>query len=285
MSFESRDTDVPSGIKEYVLALKASKRLGGQVVFHKVLPSVAPRWSWPSATWPEKLVRALQAGGIDKLYSHQADAMDLAGSGRHVVVATPTASGKTLVYNVTYLNLFLSNPDARALYLFPLKALAQDQLLNFNKTASFLSGRKPSAAIYDGDTPGPQRKRIREQPPGVVMTNPEMLNLSFLPHHAAWGAFFTNLKLVVVDEVHTYRGVMGSHMAQVFRRLRRICRYYGADPTFIFNSATVANPAELAEQLTGLSVETVLKSGHPKGQRHTVFIDPLQGGELLEKSR
>ena len=277
MSLESRDTDVPSGIREYVLALKASKRLGGQVVFHKVLPAVAPQWSEPGASWPVKLVRALEAGGIEKLYRHQVEAIDLARSGQHVVVATPTASGKTLVYNLTYLERFLSNPDSRALYLFPLKALAQDQLLNFNKTASFLSGRKPAAAIYDGDTPGPQRKKIRGQPPGVVMTNPEMLNLSFLPHHAAWEAFFSSLKLVVVDEVHTYRGVMGSHMAQVFRRLRRVCRLYGADPSFIFNSATVANPAELAEQLTGLSVKTVVKSGHPKGKRHTVFIDPLEG--------
>ena len=266
-----------SGVKEYVLSLKASKRLGGQVVFHKVLPAVAPQLSDPPASWPDKLTHVLRSSGIEKLYGHQIEAIDLARSGQHVVVATPTASGKTLVYNLTYLDYFLVNPDARALYLFPLKALAQDQLLNFNRTAAFLSGRKPSAVIYDGDTPGPQRKRIREHPPGVIMTNPEMLNLSFLPHHAAWSAYFSELQLVVVDEVHTYRGVMGSHMAQVFRRLQRICSYYGANPTYIFNSATVANPAELAEQLTGLPVKTILKSGHPQGERHTVFIDPLEG--------
>jgi DEAD/DEAH box helicase domain-containing protein len=265
------------GVKEYVLALKASKRLGGQVVYHKVLPAVAPQLSDPPESWPDKLTHVLRASGIEKLYRHQTEAIDIARSGQHVVVATPTASGKTLVYNLTYLDYFLANPDARALYLFPLKALAQDQLLNFNKTAAFLSGRKPSAVIYDGDTPGPQRKRIREHPPGVIMTNPEMLNLSFLPYHATWSAYFSGLQLVVVDEVHTYRGVMGSHMAQVFRRLRRICSYYGANPTYIFNSATVANPAELAEQLTGLPVKTILKSGHPQGKRHTVFIDPLEG--------
>jgi len=266
-----------AGVKGYIRALKASKRLGGQVVFHKVLPAVAPQWSAPVEDWPEKLTRALHAGGIEKLYCHQAQAIDLARSGQHVVVATPTASGKTLVYNLTFLEQFLADPDAKALYLFPLKALAQDQLLNFNKTASFLSGRKPSAAIYDGDTPAPHRKRIREQPPNVIMTNPEMLNLSFLPHHRTWAAFFSGLRMVVVDEVHTYRGVMGSHMAQVFKRLQRICRFYGAQPTYIFNSATVANPSELAEQLTGLPVKTILKSSHPKGKRHTVFIDPLEG--------
>jgi len=277
MAFEGRKTDTPTRVKEYIQALKASKPLGGQVVFHKVLSAVAPQWSDPRIPWPARLTRVLKASGIEKLFRHQTEAVDLARSGQHVVVATPTASGKTLVYNLTYLELFLANPDARAMYLFPLKALAQDQLLNFNRTASFLSGRKPSAVIYDGDTSGPQRKRIRERPPGVIMTNPEMLNLSFLPHHPSWAAFFTNLQLVVVDEVHTYRGIMGSHMAQVFRRLQRICRFYGANPTFIFNSATVANPAELAEQLTGLSVETVLQGGHPQGRRHTVFIDPLEG--------
>jgi len=277
MTFESRGTDTPTGVKEYIQALKASKPLGGQVVFHKVLPAVAPQWSDPIKPWPAKLTRVLEASGIEKLFRHQTAAVDLARSGKHVVVATPTASGKTLVYNLTYLELFLANPDARAMYLFPLKALAQDQLLHFNRTASFLSGRKPSAVIYDGDTSAPQRKRIRERPPGVIMTNPEMLNLSFLPHHPSWAAFFTGLQLVVVDEVHTYRGIMGSHMAQVFRRLLRICRFYGANPTFVFNSATVANPAELAEQLTGLPVQTVRRSGHPQGKRHTVFIDPLEG--------
>ncbi len=277
MAVENTGKEITYGVKAYVQALKTSRRLGGQVVFHKVLPAVAPQWSDPISSWPAKLNRVLEASGIEKLYHHQAEAIDLARSGQHVVVATPTASGKTLVYNLTYLDLFLANPDVRALYLFPLKALAQDQLLNFNKTASFLSGRKPSAAIYDGDTSGPQRKRIRERPPGVIMTNPEMLNLSFLPHHTVWEAYFSNLQMVVVDEVHTYRGIMGSHMAQIFRRLRRICRYYGTDPIYIFNSATVANPAELAAQLTNLPVKTVLKGGHPQGKRHTVFIDPLEG--------
>jgi len=269
--------DERSGVKAYIRALKASRRLGGQVVFHKVLPAVAAGLSAPPAAWPAELSRMLPELGIGQLYRHQAEAIDLARSGRHVVVATPTASGKTLVYNLVLLEHFLADPGARALYLFPLKALAQDQLLNFNKTAFFLNGRKPSAAIYDGDTPGHQRKKIRERPPNVIMTNPEMLNLSFLPHHQNWSDFFSGLRLVVVDEVHTYRGVMGSHMAQVFRRLGRICRYYGAAPTFIFNSATVANPADLAEQLTGLPVDTVLKGGHPQGERHTVFIDPLEG--------
>ena len=138
-------------------------------------------------------------------------------------------------------------------------------------------GIKPTIAIYDGDTSAWHRKRIREKPPNILLTNPEMIHLSFLPHHQKWADFFCALEIVVVDEVHTYRGIMGSHMAQVFRRLQRICSYYGADPTFIFCSATVSNPAHLTQQLTGLKVHSITKSGAPLGRKHVVFINPIQG--------
>jgi len=264
-------------VQAYVEALIGSRRLGDQVVCHRVLPARPAAFQRPRDPLSARLSTAVRAGGMPTLYRHQARALDHIRDGRHVVVATPTASGKSLIYNLAYLERFLEEPTARALYLFPLKALAQDQLGGFNRLAARLNGRKPTAAIYDGDTSAWHRKRIREHPPNVIMTNPEMLHLSFLAHHVKWDEFLSELKLVVVDEVHTYRGVMGSHMAQVFRRLRRICSRHGADPLFIFNSATVANPAELAHQLTDLTSRAVLESGAPRGKRHTLFIDPLDG--------
>jgi DEAD/DEAH box helicase domain-containing protein len=196
-------------------------------------------------------------------------------AGGNVVVSTPTASGKTLVYNLPVLEQCLANPDSKALYLYPLKALAQDQLKAFRElTAFWPEDSRPSAAIYDGDTTQHFRKKIREDPPNVLMTNPEMLHLSLLPHHEAWSAFWAGLGHVVVDEAHTYRGVMGSHMAQVFRRMRRVCRRFGADPAFAFLSATVGNPVDLAQRLTGLEVRGVAESGAPKGRRHFLFVNP-----------
>ena len=262
-------------IQEYVQSLKASKRLGGQVVFHKVLPGEPATWGEPIHAWSEKIEQILAEAHIQKLFAHQARAIDLVRRGEHVVVATPTASGKTLIYNLMVMERYLARPDSKALYMFPLKALAQDQLLNLNKFTASLEGRRPTAVIYDGDTSVWHRKRIREKPPNVIMTNPEMLHLSFLPHHTRWAAFFSGLETVVVDEVHTYRGLLGSHMAQVFRRLQRVCRHYHSSPAFIFNSATVANPKQLTEQLTAMEVQTVYDSGSPKGKRHMLFIDPV----------
>jgi DEAD/DEAH box helicase domain-containing protein len=171
----------------------------------------------------------------------------------------------------------LTDPDFTALYIFPLKALAQDQLQTFEALAAHLEPARPTAAIYDGDTSAYRRKRIREAPPNVIITNPEMVHLSFLAHHRKWAPFLARLHMVVVDEVHTYRGVMGSHVAQVFRRFQRICRHYGAAPTFVFSSATVANPAQLTRQLTGLEVITIDKNSAPRGRRHLVFLNPMLG--------
>lgn len=267
--------ELSKNIQEYVQSLKASKRLGGQVVFHKVIPEEPASWGRTAEAWPEKIGQMLHDAKIQKLFAHQARAIDLVRTGEHVVVVTPTASGKTLIYNLAVMERFLKRPDTKALYLFPLKALAQDQLLNLNKFTASLEGRMLTAAIYDGDTSAWHRKRLREKPPNVIMTNPEMLHLSFLPHHSRWATFFSGLETIVVDEVHTYRGLLGSHMSQVFRRLTRVCAHYGSSPAFIFNSATVANPNQLAEQLADLKVRTVSRNGSPKGRRHLLFVDPV----------
>jgi DEAD/DEAH box helicase domain-containing protein len=266
-----------SSINEYIRSLISSDRLGAQVVYHHVMPAKAATWSDLERPLPDELNDIMQQVGIQRLYRHQAAGIDMVRSGQHVVVATPTASGKTLIYNLPLFEKVLADAATRALYVFPLKALAQDQLRAFETMASFCKTIKPSARIYDGDTSAWHRKRIRSAPPNVILTNPEMLHLAVLAHHPQWVAFLSGLKLVVVDEVHTYRGVMGSHMAQVFRRFLRVCRYYGSLPTFIFSSATIGNPEQLATQLTGLPVSTVTQSGAPQGKRHVVFIDPYEG--------
>jgi DEAD/DEAH box helicase domain-containing protein len=266
-----------SPIDEFLYSLSASERLRSQLAFQKKLPAMQAKWADTRKPWPDSIRSVLKSSGITKLYRHQATAIDLIRDRRHVIVATPTASGKTLIYDLPVLEHFLSAPDETALYIFPLKALAQDQLQTFETLSSYLTPSRPTAAIYDGDTSAYRRKRIREAPPNVVITNPDMLHLSLLAHHRKWAPFLSRLHMVVVDEVHTYRGVMGSHVAQIFRRFHRICRRYGKSPTFIFSSATVANPAQLARQLTGLKVETVSESGAPRGRRHLVFLNPELG--------
>jgi len=266
-----------SPIGHFLDAFFASKRLRSQVVFQKTLPATGAIWADPQEPWPDSIRAVLQSAGIKKLYRHQATAIDFIRNGRHVIVATPTASGKTLVYDLPVLEHYLIDPDATALYIFPLKALAQDQLQTFETLAAYLDPSRPTGAIYDGDTSAYRRKRIRQAPPNVVITNPEMLHLSLLAHHRKWAPFLSRLHMVVIDEVHTYRGVMGSHVAQIFRRFHRICHRYGTTPTFIFSSATVANPAQLAYQLTGLKVETIDKSGAPRGRRRLVFLNPMLG--------
>ncbi len=264
-----------SDIRDFIEAILASPKLGPDVVHHRILPGSEQRTAPLARPLPQAVRMVLAARGIQELYSHQAEAVDLARMGRHVVVATPTASGKSLTYTLPVMEEFIARPDARSLWLFPLKALAQDQLKAFREAATLMGSHdKPEAAIYDGDTPDSARRKLRSDPPQVLLSNPEMVHLSLLPHHETWAAFWASLSYVVVDEVHTYRGVMGSHMALVFRRLRRMCRHYGSDPTFVFCSATVANPGPLAEDLTGLCVEPVLVSGAPTGPRHFLFLNP-----------
>ncbi len=225
----------------------------------------------PSALVPE-LKQALIGRGIHQLYSHQAAALEHAEAGRNVVVVTPTASGKTLCYNLPVLNRLIVEPGARAMYLFPTKALAEDQLQEFQGAVDAM-GAQIRAFTYDGDTPQDARRAIRERA-NVVLTNPDMLHAGILPHHTKWAKAFENLRYVVIDELHYYRGVYGSHLANVLRRLRRVCEFYGSSPQFVCCSATIANPKELAEALTGLPFELVEKNGAPSGEKYVVFYNP-----------
>jgi len=218
------------------------------------------------------LSEAYRAKGIQELYSHQALTAELVHHGKNVVVVTPTASGKTLCYNLPVLNAVLENADTRALYLFPTKALAQDQLAELHDLSKRLDDRF-GVFTYDGDTPSDARKAIRERG-HVVLTNPDMLHTGILPHHTKWMRLFENLRYIVIDELHTYRGVFGSHLANVLRRLRRVSRFYGSNPQFICCSATIANPGELASQLVEQEVEVVEENGAPSGEKLFVFYNP-----------
>lgn len=220
----------------------------------------------------ERLQSVLRKRGIQQLYSHQATALEAIVQGEHIVVVTPTASGKTLCYNLPVLNRILQNPEARALYLFPTKALSQDQMKELHELISCL-GEDIKTYTYDGDTPDTARKMIRSAG-HIVVTNPDMLHSGILPHHTKWVKLFENLQYIVIDEVHHYRGVFGSHVANVLRRLQRICRFYGSDPQFICASATIANPEELASKLTGVEVQLVNNNGAPAGQKEFIFYNP-----------
>jgi DEAD/DEAH box helicase domain-containing protein len=215
---------------------------------------------------------ALAKRGIERLYSHQRQAADLAREGRHLVVVTPTASGKTLCYNLPVLASLLEQPQGRALYVFPTKALSQDQLAEVHGLVESL-GAGFGAFTYDGDTPVSARRAIRTAG-HIVVTNPDMLHTGILPHHTKWVRLFENLRYVVIDEMHGYRGVFGSHVANVIRRLRRVCRFYGSDPQFILCSATIANPGELAGRLIGSPVAVVNQNGAPAAAKHFALYNP-----------
>jgi DEAD/DEAH box helicase domain-containing protein len=227
----------------------------------------------PMPAWvrPE-LVAAYRAKGIEKLYSHQAAAAGSAREGKNVVVVTPTASGKTLCYNLPILNAVLENTDTRALYLFPTKALAQDQLAELHDLATRLDDCF-GVFTYDGDTPSDARKAIRERG-HIILSNPDMLHTGILPHHTKWTRVFENLRHIVLDELHTYRGVFGSHLTNVLRRLRRIAEFYGSKPQFICCSATIANPGELAAELIEDQVQLVEENGAPAAEKLFVFYNP-----------
>ena len=225
-----------------------------------------PAWVRP------ELAAAYHAKGIEKLYTHQAAAAELAHAGKNFVVVTPTASGKTLCYNLPVLNAVLENADTRALYLFPTKALAQDQLAELHDLAKRLDDCF-GVFTYDGDTPSDARRAIRERG-HVILTNPDMLHTGILPHHTKWTRVFENLRYIVLDELHTYRGVFGSHLANVLRRLARIAEFYGSKPQFICCSATIANPGELAAQLIAEPVQVVEDNGAPAAEKLFVFYNP-----------
>ncbi|MEA3275765.1 MAG: DEAD/DEAH box helicase [Pseudomonadota bacterium] len=264
-----RDLGEDDRLIELVSGLK--RRYGERITGDLVLPALSGRYEDLPEDMHAGLRLVLERRRIDRLYAHQAEAWRLVRDGHHLVVATPTASGKTLCYNLPVLDGVLSR-QAKALYLFPTKALAQDQvaeLAELNRAEQL--GVK--AFTFDGDTPGDARKAVRTRG-DIVVSNPDMLHQAILPHHTKWAQFFEALAFVVVDELHSYRGVFGSHVANVFRRLKRICRFYGVSPRFIFASATIANPGELAERLIGEAVTSVTQSGAPQGERRLFLWNP-----------
>ena len=242
------------------------------VTHWETIPACEAQYAdYPQALDP-RIVPVLSSRGIYRLYSHQRKAYDLSADGHDVCVVTPTASGKTLSYNLPVLDSILKNPDARALYLFPTKALSADQVSELYELIEAM-GVDVKTYTYDGDTPAAARRQVR-QAGHIVVTNPDMLHSGILPHHTKWVKLFENLRYIVIDEIHAYRGVFGSNLANVIRRLLRLCAFYGSHPQFICCSATIANPGELASTLTGRTLELIDQSGAARGVKHVVFYNP-----------
>ena len=260
--------DTPTVLRD----LLAEPSLARGVVHHATLPARAGTFA-PLPDWLDERIRVgLAARGIERLYVHQAEALESIRAGSDVVVVTPTASGKTLCYAIPTLQAIADDPAARALYIFPTKALGQDQVAEFTEL-SRAAGLTVSAATYDGDTPAPIRSAIRGAGQ-VVVTNPDMLHSAILPHHTKWFQLFEQLRIIVIDELHSYRGVFGSHVANVLRRLLRLCAHYGSRPIIVCCSATIGNPSELATALTGRPTRLVDRNGAPAGERHILLVDP-----------
>ena len=265
-------TYAPASTEAVLDRLLEEPSLARAVVHHEVLPPREAQTA-PFPDWLDpRITRGLEARGITSLYTHQAEAIEAVHAGQDIVVVTPTASGKTLCYTLPVLQALAEDPSARALFLFPTKALGQDQVAEFSELAR-ASDLRVAAATYDGDTPAPIRSAIRGAGQ-VVVTNPDMLHAAILPHHTKWFQLFEQVRVIVIDELHTYRGVYGSHVANVLRRLLRLCRHYGSNPIIVCASATIGNPAELAAQLTGRQPRLIDRNGAPRGQRHLLLVDP-----------
>lgn len=267
---------------DFLNQLKKDRAYQNQLVHVERLGGRVPRYASLEKPLLRSLVEAIKAGGMERLYSHQAQAIDAARAGQHVVVATSTASGKTLCYNVPVLEAVAANYQARAIYLFPTKALAQDQLRSlknltqrFKAAAENNGGPLPTLRFgtYDGDTPQNSRTRLRREG-NIILTNPDMLHVGILPNHRLWSHFLKNLKFVVVDEAHIYRGVFGSHVSLIFRRLARLCELYGNRPQFICCSATIANPGDHIERLTGFRPVVVDDDGSPQAPKQFALWNP-----------
>ena len=252
--------------------LRNDKSISGNTSHWKTFPARAARYTEFPDNLDRRLTIALKERGIEKLYSHQAKAIEAVQGGEDVVVVTPTASGKTLCYNIPVLDRIMKEPNARALYLFPTKALSQDQLSELYDLIQEIDV-DIKTYTFDGDTPQTARRLIRSAG-HIVVTNPDMLHAGILPHHTKWIKLFENLKYIVIDEVHHYRGVFGSHLANVIKRLLRICRFYGSNPTFICCSATIANPRELTQKVIGREVALIDDNGAPSGERHFLIYNP-----------
>jgi DEAD/DEAH box helicase domain-containing protein len=266
-----------SVLSQILSALQSREDLKDRVKHIESFPARPARFGdWPKGLSPE-LIQVLKKSGVEALWSHQAQAIEILQQGKNLAVTTPTASGKTLCFNLPVIQSVLKAPSARALYLYPMKALAQDQLRTLQEWSGRLKAAKLpvfSAEIYDGDTPTGVRSKIRKSPPNILLTNPDMLHLGILAFHDGWSDFFKNLKYVVVDEAHSYRGVFGSHVAHVLRRLRRVARHYGSDPQFVTCSATLGNPDEFLSRLTGLSFDIISETGAPQNAKTFVLWNP-----------
>ena len=258
----------------FVERLRNTEAFGPLITWHQEIEAHPPVFEDLKKPLPPALAGVLSGMGIETLYRHQAEAVNLAREGINVLTATPTASGKSLIYNLPVFESALKDPSSRSLYIFPLKALEQDQLKVIRDMDAQLGLGRVTAAVYDGDTSPYLRKKIREKPPNILITNPDMLHLSMLAFHESWVELWRNLKFVVIDEVHTYRGVFGSHIAQVIKRLHRVVDYYGGSPSFILSSATVGNPDELARSLTGLECRAITESGAPAAGKHLSLSTP-----------
>lgn len=252
--------------------LKHNPDFASNVTHWQVMPARPAKYADYPDGFDPALRAVLESRGVKRLYSHQRRALDLAQAGKDFVVITPTASGKTMCYNLPVLSEILRDNESRALYLFPTKALSSDQVAELYEIIKAMDA-PIKAFTFDGDTPVSARKAIR-QAGHIVVTNPDMLHAGILPHHTKWVKLFENLKYIVIDEIHAYRGVFGSNLANVIRRLKRICEFYGSHPQFICCSATIANPRELAERLTGRSMELIAESGAPTGEKHVIFYNP-----------
>jgi DEAD/DEAH box helicase domain-containing protein len=266
------DTSSITRVREVLDGFALRDRDGEILTAVRHFPARPAQWAQFPAWVHEDLRAAYKAKGIERLYSHQAAAAEAAHKGKNIVIVTPTASGKTLCYNLPVINAILENSDTRAIYLFPTKALAQDQLTEIHDLNQRLDNRF-GVFTYDGDTPSDARKAIREKS-HIVLTNPDMLHTGILPHHTRWTRLFENLRYIVLDELHTYRGVFGSHLCNVLRRLRRIASFYGCQPQFICCSATIANPGELAGKLLETDVEVLNANGAPTAEKTFVFYNP-----------
>lgn len=259
-------------MEEWLELLRGHPEIMSNVTYWHTQPARPARTVPMPTGMNEKLTEALAAKGIRELYTHQAASYRAVRAGQHVVTVTPTASGKTLCYNLPVLEHILADDSARALYLFPTKALAQDQVAELQELANLMEA-DIKTHTYDGDTPPTVRQAIRNAG-HIVVTNPDMLHSAILPHHTKWVKLFENIKYIVIDELHAYRGVFGSHVANVIRRLKRICRFYGSSPQFLCASATIRNPREHAERLLGEPVALVDDNGAPAGEKHLVFYNP-----------
>ncbi|NQU05016.1 MAG: DEAD/DEAH box helicase, partial [Calditrichaeota bacterium] len=277
-------------LNDFLKIIDTDRRFNLALANHERLADQPSKFAEPVTSLPQNIQDALKRSGINHLYSHQAEAVDLIRTGHNLVAITPTASGKSLLYNLPVIEKLAADPDAHALYIFPLKALEQDQAVKLGKLikaagldtpplsppaiAGGVGARGISYGIYDGDTPTTERAKMRKSPPSILITNPDMLHLAIMGYHSSWEDFIRGLKYIVLDELHVYRGIFGSHILHVLHRLNRLCKYYGTSPIYIATSATIASAGQLAESLTGLPFKVIEDSGAPVSKRHFLFFNP-----------